>query len=48
MKDNWSAELYVTNLTNQHPNLFISFGDDVRMTNTSRPFTAGVRLNYKM
>ena len=47
-KDNWTAELYVTNLTNQHPNLFISFGDDVKMTNTTRPFTTGIRLSYKM
>ena len=46
-KDKWTAELYIENLTNQHPDIFTDPGDDVKLVTTARPFTAGVRLSVK-
>ena len=44
--DQWSAELFVDNLTDERAELARSFIYDRQRVTYARPFTAGVRLTY--
>lgn len=44
--DNWSAELFVTNLTNEYVELSNNFVFDRERVNPMRPRTVGVRIGY--
>ncbi len=44
--DNWSAELFVTNLTNEYAELSNNFVFDRERVNPMRPRTFGLRLGY--
>ncbi|WP_084396893.1 TonB-dependent receptor [Henriciella aquimarina] len=45
-KEQWRAELFVENLTDERTELFINEQDDIRRITTSRPRTIGLRLSY--
>lgn len=47
-RDNWSAEIFGDNLTDERPELFKSSNDGEPRTTTSRPRTVGLRLSYKI
>lgn len=44
--DQWTGELYVNNITDKRPELYISFMDDTNRTLTNRPRTIGMRFSY--
>ena len=44
--DNWSAELFVDNLTNEYGELAMNFVNDVERVSPMRPRTIGVRVAY--
>ncbi|MBT8078720.1 MAG: TonB-dependent receptor [Gammaproteobacteria bacterium] len=46
-RDNWSATLFVDNLTDELADLFISNEDDIIKTTPNRPRTIGVRFSYR-
>ena len=46
-KDDWSAELYVENLSDARPDIYINASDRVARTTTIRPRTIGLRVAYK-
>lgn len=47
-KDSWSLTVFADNLTDARPQQFTSANDgEVRVT-TSRPYTLGMRINFKM
>jgi outer membrane receptor protein involved in Fe transport len=43
----WSAQLFVSNISDERPKLFINNTDNVTLDTTARPRTIGVRLDYK-
>jgi outer membrane receptor protein involved in Fe transport len=45
-KDDWSAELYINNLTNENAELYIDTQQFTPKVVTNRPRTIGVRLSY--
>lgn len=45
-RENWTAELFVANLTDKRAITYISQGDNINLNSTIRPRTIGVRLNY--
>ncbi|MEM7359569.1 MAG: TonB-dependent receptor, partial [Pseudomonadota bacterium] len=45
-RDNWSATLFVENLTDELADLFISNEDDILKTTPNRPRTIGLRFSY--
>lgn len=47
-KDSWSLNVYADNLTNARPQLFTSANDGEKRVTTSRPFTLGMRVSFKM
>ncbi len=46
-KDEWGASLYVENLSDARPDIYINASDRVARTTTIRPRTIGLRLSYK-
>jgi outer membrane receptor protein involved in Fe transport len=46
-KDDWGAELYIENLSDARPDIYINASDRVARTTTIRPRTIGLRLSYK-
>ena len=44
--DNWSAELYLDNLTDERAEVARSFGFDRQRVSYARPRTIGVRFSY--
>jgi outer membrane receptor protein involved in Fe transport len=46
-KDNWIASLYVENLSDARPAVFINASDRVARTTTIRPRTIGLRVSYQ-
>lgn len=46
MKDEWTAELFVDNLTDERAELFINEQDDIPRITTNRPRTLGLRVSY--
>jgi iron complex outermembrane recepter protein len=47
-KDDWTLEFFAENLTNERPELFKSGNDGELRVTTSRPYTAGLRMSFKM
>lgn len=45
-KDDWSAELYINNLTNENAELYVDTQQFTPKVVTNRPRTIGVRLSY--
>lgn len=45
-RDNWSAELFITNLTDKRAISYISNSDNINLQSTIRPRTIGLRLGY--
>jgi iron complex outermembrane recepter protein len=46
-RENWSAELFVENLTDKRAELFKNTQDDILRITTNRPLTAGLRFSYR-
>jgi outer membrane receptor protein involved in Fe transport len=46
IKDNWSVELFVRNLTDERAELFYNVQDDIPRITTNRPRTIGLRVAY--
>ncbi len=46
-KDEWGASLYVENLSDARPDIYINASDRVARTTTIRPRTIGLRMSYK-
>jgi len=46
-KDNWTAELIVTNVTDRHDADFISAAQFVETRNPPRPRTIGLQFGYR-
>ncbi|HEX4198950.1 MAG TPA: TonB-dependent receptor [Caulobacteraceae bacterium] len=46
-KDNWSAELFGTNLTNSHASTFTSSAQFIKSEVPLRPLVVGLKLGYK-
>ncbi len=44
--EQWSAEFFIDNLTDERAELARSFGFDRQRVTYARPFTAGMRLRY--
>lgn len=44
--DNWTGELYISNLTDKRAVTFISNSDNINLNSTIRPRTIGLRLSY--
>ncbi len=45
-KDEWTAKLFIDNLTDRRPELFINNQDDIRRISTARPRTIGFSITY--
>ena len=45
-KDSWTAELYVTNLTDKRVETYRSIDDNIQLNSTNRPRTIGLRFNW--
>ena len=45
-RDQWSAEIFVENLTDERAELFINDQDDIRRIATNRPRTVGLRVSF--
>jgi outer membrane receptor protein involved in Fe transport len=45
-RDNWNAELFVRNLTDERAELFYNVQDDIPRITTNRPRTIGIRLGF--
>jgi len=45
-RDSWSAELFVTNLTDKRAVTYISNSDNINLNSTIRPRTIGLRFNW--
>ncbi|MGM0525741.1 MAG: TonB-dependent receptor [Pseudomonadota bacterium] len=46
MKDQWSAKLYIKNLTDERAELFTNTQDDILRTTTNRPRSVGLSVSY--
>ena len=46
--DQWSAELFATNLTNEHAEVSGNFVNDVERITPMRPRTVGIRVSYDL
>lgn len=42
----WTAQMFVQNLADARPKLYINADDNIPLTSTSRPRTIGIRVNY--
>lgn len=47
-KDDWKAELFVENLTDERAELFINNQDDIRRIATNRPRTISLRVSFSL
>lgn len=47
-RDQWAAELFIENLTDERAELFINEQDDIRRITTNRPRTVGLRLSVDL
>ncbi len=45
-QENWSAEIFIENLTDERAELFINDQDDIVRIATNRPRTVGLRVSY--
>lgn len=45
--DNWRAEVFVDNVTDERAQLFYNTQDDIPRITTNRPQTAGLRVSYR-
>jgi iron complex outermembrane receptor protein len=45
-KDNWAAEVFIENLTDERAELFFNVQDDIPRITTNRPLTVGLRIDY--
>ena len=46
IKDDWSVELFIRNLTDERAELFYNVQDDIPRITTNRPRTIGLRVGY--